>query len=148
MTVGDIVAVAAIEASSLSPWNREQIAFELQREIGISLVAVAPGGGIVAWCCGFQAGRDAELLKITVTPEWQRLRVGETLLQQLCLLFAEQGVQQIFLEVRSQNCPALKLYVKLGWQKTGRRNNYYKEPADDAVVFVRRLNNFNTGNER
>lgn len=141
MNVGDVAAVAAVEASAFSSWSREQITSELQRENGVVLVAVASSGEIHGWCCGLQAGGDAELLKITVNPEMQRLGIGEALLQQLCSLFMKQGAEQVFLEVRSQNIPALQLYAKLHWQETGRRKNYYKEPADDAVILVRRLNN-------
>ena len=141
MTVGDIAAVAAIEANSLSPWSREQVAAELQKETGRALVAGASGGEIEAWCCGFQVGADAELLKVTVKLERRRNGIAEALLQELCFQFAERGMAQVFLEVRSQNYPALQLYAKLGWQETARRKNYYKEPVDDAVILVRRFNN-------
>ncbi len=141
MRVGDVVAVAVIEAGSLSPWSGEQVVAELQKKTGRALVAVAPGGEVVAWCCALQTGIDAELLKITVQLERRKRGIAESLLQELCSLFAEHGTEQMFLEVRSQNFPALQLYAKLGWQETGRRKNYYKEPADDAVVLVRRLQN-------
>ena len=141
MSVGDVAAVAAIEAGSLSPWSRRQLAAELQKKTGRALVAEASGGKIEAWCCGLQAGTDAELLKITVQLEKRRRGVAEALLLELCSQFAEHGMEQMFLEVRSRNYPALQLYAKLGWQETGRRKNYYKGPADDAVVLVRRLQN-------
>ena len=140
MGVGDVAAVAAIEAGSLSPWSMEQIAAELQKETGRALVAVASGEEVVAWCCGFQTGTDAELLKVTVQLERRKRGIAEALLQELCFRFTEHGMEQMFLEVRSQNFPALQLYAKLGWQETGRRKNYYKEPVDDAVILVRRFN--------
>lgn len=136
-----MAAVAVVEATTFSPWSREQIASELKRKTGFSLVAVSTNGEVAAWCCGFQTGIDAELLKITVSPLMQRLGLGEALLQKLCTFFAQQGVEQIFLEVRSENQAALNLYIKSGFLETGRRKNYYKEPADDAVILVRRLNN-------
>ncbi len=140
MTVGDVAAVAAIEAGSLSPWSRGQVAAELQKKTGFSLVATGSGGEIEAWCCGFQAGMDADLLKVTVRIERRRKGTAEALLRELCSQFAGQGLEQLFLEVRSLNFPALQLYAKLGWQETGRRKNYYKKPVDDAVILVRRFN--------
>jgi ribosomal-protein-alanine N-acetyltransferase len=139
MSVGDVAAVAAIEADSLSPWSMGQIAAELQKETGRALVAVASGGEIVAWCCGFQAGTDAEFLKVTVQLERRKRGHAEALLHELCSQFTGDGVEQMFLEVRSQNFPALRLYAKLGWQETGRRKKYYKEPVDDAVILLRRF---------
>jgi ribosomal-protein-alanine N-acetyltransferase len=139
MDVGDVAAVAAIEATTFSSWSREQIVSELKRKTGCSLVAVASTGAVEAWCCGFQTGIDTELLKITVSPLMQRSGLGGALLQKLCTIFTQQGAEQIFLEVRSQNRPALNLYIKSGFLETGRRKNYYKEPADDAVILVCRL---------
>lgn len=140
LLVGDVNAVAAIEAGIFSPWNREQIIAELKRETGLSLVAVAQNKKVLAWCCGFQTGVDAELLKITVSPSMQRLGIAKALLQELCTVFEKQGREQIFLEVRSQNHPALCLYKKHGFYETGSRKNYYKDPSDDAVLLVCRLN--------
>ncbi len=140
ITVGDIATVADIEASTPSPWSNTQVQSELRRKNGVSLVAVASDKIVVAWCCGVQTGVDAELLKITVHPSMQRCGIAEMLLEDLCTIFSKQQVEQIFLEVRSQNHAALQLYDKLDWHKTGKRKNYYKEPADDALLFVRRLN--------
>jgi len=140
MNGGDVATVLAIEERSLSAWNRQQISSELQRRCGIALVAVAPDGEVRAWCCGLQTDIDAELLKITVGPEVRRSGIGRALLQEFCSIAKRQGAEQIFLEVRSQNHPALRLYEQHGFLKTGRRKDYYKEPVDDAVMYVLRLN--------
>lgn len=137
----DAAAVFAIEESALSSWNRQQIISELQRRSGIALVAVAENGEVQAWCCGLQTGVDAELLKITVSPEVQRSGIGKNLLQEFCSVVRKQGAGQLFLEVRSRNYPALRFYEKQGFEETGRRKEYYKEPADEAVICVLRLNN-------
>ena len=139
MGVGDVSAVADIEAATGSSWGADQVASELQRRTGVALVAVTSSGEVVAWCCAFQTGSDAELLKITVSPMVQRMGLGTALLQTLFSLFTKKNVEQIFLEVRSRNRPALNLYEKHNFKEIGRRNNYYKEPTDDAVVCVHRL---------
>ncbi len=139
MNGGDVTAVTAIEENVFSSWNEQQVASELQRKFGVALVAVVSGGAVQAWCCGMQAGSDAELLKITVHPEMQRLGIGLALLQEFCLFFEKKKTEQIFLEVRSRNYSALQLYKKQGFLETGRRKNYYSDPVDDAVVCVCRL---------
>ncbi len=140
LCVGDVEAVAAIEAGCFSPWSSEQITAELERQVGLALVAVTSAGVVQGWCCGLLADVDAELLKVAVRPPWQRQGVAASLLKELGRRFAARGGEQIFLEVRSQNIAARKLYAKQGFQETGRRKNYYKEPADDAVILIRRLN--------
>ena len=139
MGSGDVAAVAAIEAESPSPWSTEQIAAELRKKRGVVLVAVSADDEIDGWCCGYQAGVEAELFKIGVRPGKRRRGIAAALLQELCTQFSECGVEQVFLEVRSRNSAAINLYIKLGWQEAARRNRYYSEPVDDAIIFVRRL---------
>ncbi len=139
MTVGDVPAVAVLEIQSLSSWSQEQIAVELEQERGTALVSTSFSGEIQGWCCGSQVDSEAELLKITVCPGWRRQGVGVALLQALCEQLAADDVEQIYLEVRSSNIPACQLYLKLGWQEVGNRKKYYRNPVDDAHVFVRTL---------
>ncbi len=139
MNAGDIPAVAAIEASCLSAWTLQQIEAELKRKKGLALVASSSFAEVLGWCCGQQVGPEVELLKVAVSPQWRRQGVAEALVQELCRQFAARSGEQIFLEVRSQNIPALQLYTKLGWQKVGQRKNYYRDPADDALILVSKL---------
>ncbi len=141
MCVGDVSAVASIEAVSVSSWTAEQVASELLRPMGLALVAVAVNGQVAAWCCAFQTESDAELLKMTVSPKMRRRGLASALMDALCLIFTERNVEQIFLEVRSRNCPALKLYEQHSFKEVGKRKKYYKEPADDALIYVRLLKN-------
>lgn len=145
MDAGDVTAVAKLEACCLSPWTLAQIEAELARKTGIALVAGSSSGEVQGWCCGLLTGSDAELLKVAVSPQWRRQGIGEALLQELCYQFRARNGEQIFLEVRSQNIPALHLYAKLGWVKVGRRKSYYKEPADDALIFVSSLQGLKNG---
>jgi ribosomal-protein-alanine N-acetyltransferase len=46
----------------------------------------------------------------------------------------QQGVKQIFLEVRQSNLPARQLYEKCGFQSVGVRKNFYRFPQEDALV--------------
>jgi [ribosomal protein S18]-alanine N-acetyltransferase len=139
MVVGDTAAVVTLEASSVSSWCVGQIKSELERKTGRALVACSSFGEVQGWCCGFLAGPDAELLKIAVSPQWRRQGIAGALLQELCFQFGARNGEQIFLEVRSQNIPALQFYKKLGWVKVGSRKNYYSNPVDDALVLVSKL---------
>ena len=139
MNVEDVDGVAEIEADSFSPWNRGQIVSELKRKTGIALVAVTSDGVVQGWCCGLLAGSEADLLKVAVSFVWQRQGIATALLGELSHLLIIQGAEQLFLEVRSRNIPARELYVKQGFQETGIRRNYYKEPGDDAVIWAKKL---------
>jgi ribosomal-protein-alanine N-acetyltransferase len=43
------------------------------------------------------------------------------------------------LEVRASNDPALKLYRGMGFSLVGRRDGYYRNPTEDAVLLTRSL---------
>ena len=44
------------------------------------------------------------------------------------------GMQEIFLEVRISNIPAISLYRRLGFTVKGVRKSYYSEPTEDAYI--------------
>ncbi len=44
------------------------------------------------------------------------------------------GIRKIFLEVRESNAAALVLYKNLGFEITGRRPNYYRDPTESALL--------------
>lgn len=140
MVPGDLPAVAMLEANCPSSWTLEQVEAEFDRQTGLALVAISFAGEVLGWCCGFQVGPDAELLKISVSPQWRRQGIAEALLQELCRCFAAGLGEKIYLEVRAKNLPALQLYSKLGWAEVGCRKKYYNDPADDALVFAGTLN--------
>lgn len=96
---------------------------------------VARGSGIVVgWLCGRRVGEQAELLKITVGDGYRRRRVGTRLLSRMIDECVADGVEKLFLEVRSLNRAAVEFYEEFGFAEVGRRKGYYKRPSDDAVV--------------
>ena len=43
-------------------------------------------------------------------------------------------VKKVFLEVRSKNTSAIRLYENYGFKKIGIRREYYNNPTDDALL--------------
>ena len=140
MAAEDVTAVGRIESQFSSSWTKSQISTEIDRKAGVSLIA-ENGEEIIGWCCGMILAPEAELLKVAVTANRQRQGVANLLLQELVTLFTQNGVEQIFLEVRSANIPALALYRSLAWKEQGIRKNYYSRPTDDAVLLLRNMKN-------
>ncbi len=139
MAAADLTDLVAMESPVLSGWNKKQIAAELQRQAGVSLVAAGEGGCLWGWCCGLYSGADAELLKVTVHPQRRNNGIASALLQDLELIFVGNGATRLFLEVRLSNTAARALYEKRGFREAGRRKKYYRNPVDDALVLVHRM---------
>ena len=84
---------------------------------------------------GFLASRqttpgEREILFIAVDPAYRRRGIGKRLLDhELAGRCCEW-----FLEVRASNLAAIRLYESLGFQTAGRRQDYYLDPPEPAIV--------------
>jgi [ribosomal protein S18]-alanine N-acetyltransferase len=76
-----------------------------------------------------------ELENIAVAPNVQRRGFGSVLLKEFVLMAQNEKSQAVFLEVRESNRTARKFYEKLGFEIAGRRNAYYSNPNEDAIVY-------------
>jgi ribosomal-protein-alanine N-acetyltransferase len=140
MTGADLEPVAAIESENPAPWTAGQLADEFDQEGAWQFVAQASASGEV---CGFVCGRscagEAELLKIAVARQYRRQGIAGRLLGHALYALAEQGVASCFLELRAANLPALALYERFGFRRTGLRKDYYVAPPEDAIVMGKTL---------
>lgn len=139
MALADREQVVAIELESPSPWAMAQISDELQYAGSVSLVAEDGAGEIYGWCCARSVADEAELLKIAVRSDLRRRSVAARLLCSLEDILMRSSVRELFLEVRSQNVPALHFYRKHGFGEVGRRIGYYSDPAEDALILKKQL---------
>jgi len=91
---------------------------------------------IIGYYIALFALDECELLNITITPEQQKKGFGELMLKNLLSECGKANIVNIFLEVRSSNLFAIRLYKKIGFNETGVRNNYYqnKDGQEDAIL--------------
>jgi ribosomal-protein-alanine N-acetyltransferase len=78
-------------------------------------------------------------LQIAVSASFRRRGIGDILLERLIADARTRGAASIFLEVRSQNAPAIAMYEKRGFQRVGKRPKYYDSPVEDALILRRTL---------
>ena len=64
----------------------------------------------------------------------RRLGAGRKLLNAVIENAGRQGCRSVILEVRSRNSAAVSLYRKAGFREIARRERYYANPEDDAVI--------------
>jgi len=84
-------------------------------------------------------GGEAEVLTITTRPIERGQGVARALMVQGLDLAADMGLETMFLEVATDNAPAISLYQALGFRETGRRKGYYTGPdgaSVDALVMA------------
>jgi ribosomal-protein-alanine N-acetyltransferase len=118
----DLDAIDKIQGRS--SWRaKEYLDFDCQ---------VAEEDGLVL---GFLASRqtapgEREILFIAVDPVHRRRGIAKRLLQNE--LDGLRG--EWFLEVRESNLAAIRLYESLGFSVAGKRENYYPDPPEPAIV--------------
>lgn len=109
---------------------------EWQGILGIASEAAAKVSGFLI---GRETGNEAEVLNLAVAPEKRRRGVGGALLNAAGEEFRTRGVRRWFLEVRESNAAAIAFYQKHGFSKSGRREGYYRDPIEAAIVMEKKL---------
>jgi ribosomal-protein-alanine N-acetyltransferase len=87
--------------------------------------------GVLEWR---NLGKEAEILDLAVERRHRRQGHASFLLENFLKGAAPPGVEGIFLEVRESNAAAIALYRKFGFQISGRRPNYYRNPEEHALL--------------
>ncbi|GGG75255.1 ribosomal protein S18-alanine N-acetyltransferase [Corynebacterium pelargi] len=79
---------------------------------------------------------ECEIHTIGVDPAYQGRGLARAMMNQVCALADQRGAA-IFLEVRTDNEPAIGLYEAFGFQRIGLRRNYYQPSGADAFTMLR-----------
>ncbi|MEI7716401.1 MAG: ribosomal protein S18-alanine N-acetyltransferase [Mycobacterium sp.] len=101
-------------------------------------VGARTGGALVGYAGISRLGRtppfEYEVHTIGVDPVYQGCGIGRRLLDEL-LDFAAGGA--VYLEVRTDNEPAIALYRSIGFERIGLRRRYYSVSGADAYSMRR-----------
>lgn len=79
---------------------------------------------------------EGEVVNIAVRPEHAGRGIGYQLLRAAQDYCRTRGIVTLHLEVRTENAPAIALYRKCGFVKTGLRKGYYSDTGEDAILFA------------
>ena len=133
----DAPEIAVLEAEIFSdPWAERDITDYICSDTGMCFAATDEGG-VVGYIVGRKIPPEGEIYRIAVRPDKRQRGIGYRLLSYALKTEGGQGVETVFLEVRSKNAPAIALYRAYGFTECGKRKNYYQNPADDAVVMIK-----------
>jgi ribosomal-protein-alanine N-acetyltransferase len=142
MTRADIDAVYAIECDSFSvPWSRDDFIDLLENPGAAFFCAVDVGGSISGYAGLFYLpGGSADIMNLAVRSDRQRRGIASALLDRLERFAVSRDVELLMLEVRPSNRAARLLYRQLGYTEAGLRRNYYRRPAEDAILMNKIIN--------
>jgi len=96
-----------------------------------TVAAVAKGSAPVGFLASRQtAPGEREILNLAVDPSCRRRGIASRLLE----AELDRGQGSWFLEVRESNTPAIRLYESAGFARSSRREKYYSDPVEAAIV--------------
>jgi len=133
----DAPAVARLEAACFpDPWSEAVLVAAFARPIFAAWGIDGPEG-LVAYCTLHLIGDELEVLNVAVDRALRGQGLGTRLLGHVLQQTDKMGMNRGYLEVRAGNEPAKRLYLRHGFVVTGRRERYYADSGEDALVMVR-----------
>jgi [ribosomal protein S18]-alanine N-acetyltransferase len=106
---------------------------------GILGLASEAGGQVVAFLIARQVKDEGEVLNLAVARDNRGKGEGGALLRAAVVEFRKRGVGRVFLEVRESNRAGISFYGRHSFSLTGRREGYYRDPIEAAIVMDIRL---------
>jgi ribosomal-protein-alanine N-acetyltransferase len=139
MKESDIPHVVEIENISFStPWSSHSFLREIYKPYSISMVALI-GDRILGYICAEMIIDEAHILNLAVHPDFRRMGVGSLLVSRLLEEVERKGCRYIYLEVRTSNLAAKRLYERFNFKVVGVRRHYYVHPDEDALIMMLEL---------
>lgn len=138
----DLPAVLDLERRCFpTPWSEGTYRQELRNHmasywVGRASVTQSPTPPVLSYAGLWLMGDEAHITTIAVHPDWRRRYLGEWTLLRLLVAAHAGGADQVTLEVRVANAPAIALYHKLGFVTVGLRRGYYRDTGEDARLLT------------
>lgn len=137
----DIDQVLAIERDSFSmPWSRNIFLSEFRSPlVSTLLVALADdplSRKVIGYTVSWLAADEMHILNLATASERRRQGIAKKLVLAGLRRAYQKGATRAFLEVRTSNAAAQRLYSNLGFTGTSVRREYYDSPVEDAVMMT------------
>ena len=133
LTAAHLAQVAELEQLCFAdPWSEK--ALELLLGDGAYGAVCLQEGRVMAYGGILWAPFEGQITNIATHPDARRCGMGAAVLEHLIAVAIERGCEQLSLEARVSNTPAISLYERYGFEKMGLRRGFYKHPTEDAYV--------------
>ncbi len=142
MKLEDVPRVHEIDVLSFTlPWPEKSYLFELiENPTTLALVAEseleAASLSVIGMAIVWVVVDEAHIATIAIHPDYRGQGFGKKLLAETLRQAIQRGVTQATLEVREHNLLAQRMYLNFGFRVVGRRQHYYKDNGEDAVIMT------------
>ena len=128
--------IAALESLCFAePWSEKSLEL-LVGNTAFGLTCLDAEGVPVAYVGMMTVLDEGQITNVATHPEHRRKGLADKLLAALLCEARRLGLQTLSLEVRKSNAAAIALYEKHGFRVVGKRNHFYQNPREDALVML------------
>jgi len=137
MTVEDVLEAHAIDKLSFTlPWPERSFRFEVTDNPVARCWVAELDGRLVGMLILWMIVDEAHIATIATHPEFRGQGIAKKLLVKALQNAYADGARSALLEVRAGNAAAQRMYRKFGFEEVGRRERYYKDNNEDAVLMT------------
>ncbi len=86
----------------------------------------------------FHRAKKGHTVSVAIRPEYRRKGFATKLLKESIAAMIKHGANELFLEVRVSNIPAVNLYKSLGYEILKEINHYYRD-FESAYLMVQKV---------
>lgn len=143
MQEADVPHILRIERQMYEfPWSETVFRDCLRAGYHCQILTIPDQGDILGYGVMAAAVGEAHILNLCVSQPYQGKGWAQHILQHLLHLARTAAAQIVFLEVRTSNVAAQRLYTISGFCEIGLRNAYYPaagQRREDALVLAKQL---------
>ena len=133
LTGAHLGEVAELECLCFAdPWSEKALEL-LTSDEAYGAVCISDGR-VMAYGGVLWTPFEGQITNVATHPNARRCGMGAAVLEHLIAVAKERGCEQLSLEARVSNLPAIALYERYGFLKMGVRRGFYKHPTEDAYV--------------
>lgn len=139
VTSSHLAGIAALEKCCFDePWSEQALEL-LLGDTALGLTCLDGQGSPIAYVGLLTVLDEGQITNVATHPAYRRQGLGDKLIAALIGLARERGLLTLSLEVRESNTAAIALYEKHGFSVVGKRNYFYKNPREHALVMLFKL---------
>lgn len=126
------------ELSFITPWSKKSIKDEVKNKTGRYIV-IMDQDKVISYGGFWLVLDEANINNVAVHPDYRGKGISKLLMDNLIEIAVSEGAKTMYLEVRSSNSIAQKLYKGLNFKMIGLRSRYYIDTDEDAIVMMKEL---------
>ena len=136
----DAAGIAELEKATFPlPWSEEALLYDIGENKLATVLVAELDGSFAGYADIWVVAGEGQLNNIAVCEYARGQHVGLGIMKELFAELEKAGASEMSLEVRESNEAAIGLYRKLGFEEVGRREGYYLDNGETALIMRKEL---------